>query len=231
MAKLNYTTVQAIEELFIDSGYVLDFSNNSFQTFVRKSIGIDIYESEGYKEYCSKGNKLRQIIEMESNIKVAKLIDELLNYYENLKLKNNELTDYSKKRINDIRSDIQKLKMNSSEKVVPIDSLKELIQNISTRNAKFDEMATDEKLKELGNLIEYLLKKDGKFITLDYQYISRGLITEENIKSYRKAIQCFRHSAESSITERKEYSEQQKRFMIEYGIVVCNMIYNEIYIK
>ena len=75
MANLKYTTTQSLEELFgMESGYVLEFSNNSFQRFVKGNIGIDIYQDKGYQDSCSKANKLRQIFESESNYKVSKLI-------------------------------------------------------------------------------------------------------------------------------------------------------------
>jgi len=109
-----------------------------------------------------------------------------------------------------------------------IEELDELIQKISTRNAKFSQMALDEKLKEIGNLIEYLLKKDGKFITLDYDNISLGLIKEINIKDLRKKIQCFRHSSQESLKERKDYTDNQKQFMVDLGIAICNLIYRQL---
>ena len=59
----NYNQKLAIEELFdMSTGYVLDFSNNTFERFVFESIGIDIYVDQGYEEYTSKANKLRQIL-------------------------------------------------------------------------------------------------------------------------------------------------------------------------
>lgn len=229
MANLKYTTIQSLEEIFdMVSGYVLNFSNNSFQRFIKGIIGIDIYQDKGYEDYCSKANKLRQIFETESNSKVVKLIIALLGYYEDYKLKNSELTDYDKKKINEIKKDIEDLEKEASEKVVIIEEVDDLIQKISTRNAQFSEMALDEKLKEIGNLFEYLLKKDGKFITLSYDYISLGFIKENDVKELRKKIQCFRHSSQESLKERKEYTENQKQFMVELGIVICNLIYNEL---
>jgi hypothetical protein len=229
MANLKYTTIQSLEELFdMGSGYVLDFSNSSFQRFIKGIIGIDIYQDKGYEDYCSKANKLRQIFESESNSKVAKLISALLNYYEDYKLKNNELLDYDKKKIDETKKAIENLEKEDAEKVVVIEELDELIQKISTRNAQFSEMALDEKLKEIGNLIEYLLKKDGKFITLNYENISLGFIKENNVKELRKKIQCFRHSSQESLKERKDYTENQKQFIVELGIIICNLIYNEL---
>jgi hypothetical protein len=138
MANLKYTTIQSLEELLdMESGYVLDFSNNSFQRFIKGIIDIDIYQDKGYENYCSKANKLRQIFETESNLKVAKLISALLNYYEDYKLKNNKLTDYDKKKIDEIKKAIEDLEKEDNEKVVVIEELDEVIQKISTRNAKF----------------------------------------------------------------------------------------------
>ncbi|MFA9396830.1 MAG: hypothetical protein ACERKV_00995 [Clostridiaceae bacterium] len=229
MANLKYTITQSLEELFeMESGYVLDFSNNSFERFIKGIIDIDIYQDKGYEINCSKANKLRQIFETESNLKVAKLISELLNYCEDYKLKNNKLTDYDEKKIYEIKKAIEYLEKEDSEKVVVIGEIDELIQKISTRNAQFNQMALDEKLKEIGNLIEYLLKKDGKYITLNYDNISLGFIKENDVIKLKKKIQCFRHSSQESIKERNEYTENQKQFMVELGIVICNLIYNEL---
>ncbi|WP_346888420.1 hypothetical protein [Clostridium sp. UBA1056] len=102
---------------------------------------------------------MRQIFDKEPNLKVVQLISELLNYYENYKFKNNKLTEYDKKKINDIRKDIEELRKEDDCKVIIDEDVDKLIQKISTRNAQLNEMALDEKLKELGNLIEYLLKR------------------------------------------------------------------------
>ena len=229
MANLKYTTIQSLEELFdMGTGYVIDFSNNSLQRFIKGIIDIDIYSDDGYKDYCSKANKLRQIFDKESNLKVVQLISELLNYYENYKFKNNKLTEYDKKKINDIRKDIEELRKEDDCKVIIDEDVDKLIQKISTRNAQLNEMALDEKLKELGNLIEYLLKKGKKFISLNYEHISLGFIKESDVKELRNKVQCFRHSSQESIRERIAYTEKQKQFMAEYGVVICNLIYNEL---
>jgi hypothetical protein len=53
---------------------------------VRETVNIDIYEDNGYENYCSKANKLRQIWENEKDVTIGKLLDELLNCYENSKM-------------------------------------------------------------------------------------------------------------------------------------------------
>lgn len=65
-------------------------------------------------------------------------------------------------------------------------------------------MLVDEKLKELCNAIEYLLKKDGNFLVLDYDNTC-DYLDDSLVKAYRKKLECFRHSAEESIDERKSF--------------------------
>lgn len=227
MANLRYTTIQSLEELFdMESGYVLDFSNSSFQRFIKGIIDIDIYKDKGYENYCSKANKLRQNFESESNFKVTKLLSALLNYCEDYKLKNRKLADYDKKKIDETKKDIENLEKEDDEKVVVVEELDELIKKYQREIRNL--VILDEKLKEIGNLIEYLLKKDGKFITLNYDNISLGFIEESDVKELRKKIQCFRHSSQESLIERGDYRENQKQFMVELGIVICNLIYNEL---
>ena len=105
------------------------------------------------------------------------------------------------------------------------DDLNILFENISTRRAKFENMAIDEKLKEIANVIEYMLKEDKKYISLDYNLITTGIINEQMIIDYRHKIQCFRHSSEKSLEERNNFTNNQKEFLIYYGVTICRMIY------
>lgn len=229
MAELKYTTVQSIEGLFdMQTGYVMDFSNSTFQRFIKGTIGVDVYQDKGYEDYFSKANKLRQVMEDESIVKVNKLINELLEYYEDLQLKNDKFTDYDKKKIREIRESLDKSVKEADGQLFVSESLDEVIKSISTRQAYFMEMSLDEKLKEIGNLIEFLLKQNGKYIALNYDSITLGLIQEDDIKKLRKKVQCFRHSTQESLNERNNYSNPQKQFIIEFGITICNLIYKEL---
>ena len=78
MATLNFIEKKQIEELLeMSSGYVLDFSNKTFQEFIYEIIGIDIYLK--YKE-LSKAKILRAIFTEYDNIVVGKLLLSLLHY-------------------------------------------------------------------------------------------------------------------------------------------------------
>ena len=105
------------------------------------------------------------------------------------------------------------------------ESIDQKFIEISTRNAKFEAMSTDEKIKEIINLIENLLKENGKYIKLDYKNIALDVLNDDIITSFKKKIQCFRHSSEEAIKERQSFTENQKKFIIDYGIMICNLIY------
>ena len=74
----------------MESGYVLDFSNRSFQAFIATCTGIDVYD-EKYNYYSgSKANRLRAFWKEGSNYIVGKLLLDLLEYW-----KTKKLTSYS----------------------------------------------------------------------------------------------------------------------------------------
>lgn len=141
MSNLTYREKSTMEELFgMSSGYVIDFSNNSFSRFVGDTINIDIYADPGYEEYSSKANKLRQIWENEPDSVVGILIEALLSYYEDYKLCKGDLSDYDKKKIGDMRIVANRLKGKSSQIVLPkkkeetLQTLMEDINNALARN-------------------------------------------------------------------------------------------------
>lgn len=86
MAKLPFRAKNDLEYLFqMEDGYLLDFSNTSFARFVGETVNIDIYYGAGYTDYCSKANKLRQLIDKENDAVVGKVLNELLLYCRDLR--------------------------------------------------------------------------------------------------------------------------------------------------
>lgn len=81
MSNLTIIEKMTIEKLFgMSSGYVLDFSNRTFQEFVADSVGRDIYDSLYDQGSGSKANRLRALWKIEPNNVVGKLLMELLKY-------------------------------------------------------------------------------------------------------------------------------------------------------
>lgn len=95
MTEFDTTAMGMLEDVFgMASGYVLDFSNSTFATFVQTSVGFDPYARyEG-----SKAVILRQIWREESPDVVAKLNTDLLARWELGKLRRGEeLTPYEQR--------------------------------------------------------------------------------------------------------------------------------------
>lgn len=62
------------------SGYVLDFSNRTFEEFITDSVARDIYDSRYDNASGSKANRLRAFWSVESNRLVGKLMGEMIDY-------------------------------------------------------------------------------------------------------------------------------------------------------
>lgn len=70
------------EGLFgMGSGYVMDFSNRTFNEFFRESVRVDIYADKYAVNGDSKAKRLRAFIELEPDPVVGKALSDLLEYW------------------------------------------------------------------------------------------------------------------------------------------------------
>lgn len=67
------------------SGYVLNFSNRTFDEFVHGSTGKEIYDEKYNLNSGSKANRLRAFWDIESNFTVGKLLSDLFNDWDEYK--------------------------------------------------------------------------------------------------------------------------------------------------
>lgn len=85
MAELSFIDKQILENILeMGSGYVLDFSNRSFQEIVSDSTGLDIYSEKYQDKGNSKANLLRSFWAKESNQTVSKLLFAFAHYWRNV---------------------------------------------------------------------------------------------------------------------------------------------------
>ena len=83
MAELSFLEKRQLERVLrMDSGYVLNFSNRTFQRFVADSVGRDIYEDRYMRATGSKANLLRGFWDEEGNRTVGQLLSDLLDHAE-----------------------------------------------------------------------------------------------------------------------------------------------------
>ncbi len=79
--------------LCMGSGYVLDFSNRTFEEFIRDNTGLEIYDEKYSNEGDSKGKRLRSFWKIESNYIVGVLINAFIDYRRTNTLLNFETID------------------------------------------------------------------------------------------------------------------------------------------
>lgn len=91
MANLTLIEKAKLEKLLgMGRGYVLGFSNKTFEEFVTDSTGKNIYENKYENGSGSKANRLRAFWEQEPNGVVGKLISDLLEYRKSFSPTGNE---------------------------------------------------------------------------------------------------------------------------------------------
>lgn len=82
MADLTFIEKANIEKfLGMKSGYVMDFSDRTFQEFVGETVGLDIDSEKYHYASNSKANRLRQFIKVESNYTFGKLLSAFCDYW------------------------------------------------------------------------------------------------------------------------------------------------------
>ena len=81
MADLTFVERNRLEKLFgMSSGYVLDFSNRTFQEFIADAVSKDIDDSKYNYASCSKAHRLRQFWKIEPNHIVGVLVRAMVDY-------------------------------------------------------------------------------------------------------------------------------------------------------
>ncbi|WP_395623354.1 abortive infection family protein [Sphingomonas daechungensis] len=85
MAEIKRTDMKAIENAFIASGYVLDFSDRTFAEWFEDELRVDIDDDKYRGRGSSKGNRLRGFVEHEPPRLVAKALRALWEYRQNMR--------------------------------------------------------------------------------------------------------------------------------------------------
>jgi len=94
MSSLKAIEKRVFEDLFgMASGYVLDFSNNTFAEFFRETVNIDIYAPKYAFNGDSKAKRLRAFWEVELDALVGKVLAGLLEVWQFNAARNGQTND------------------------------------------------------------------------------------------------------------------------------------------
>lgn len=116
MANLTVHEKKAFETLFdMSGGYVLDFSNSTFEEFIYDSIGVRIYDH--YE--LSKAKCLRSFIRDFEDRRVGRLLKDLLDYFCNFYSSKRRLTRHEEQCIELCNEAINRLQHDGSSCELP----------------------------------------------------------------------------------------------------------------
>ncbi|HNX58732.1 MAG TPA: abortive infection family protein [Spirochaetota bacterium] len=160
MADLLPMEKMAFEELFnMKSGYVIDFYNNTFKSFVFGYTGLDIFSEKYNRDSGSKANRLRSFWDQESNLIVAKLLDALLSYWSK---KYPDITSDAQSLLNECIDIVVSLRQKTSIPLIDSNSLdnvdmKHLIEIINDAHSKDNPQSVLDRLHTLT--VKYIRAK------------------------------------------------------------------------
>jgi len=152
-----------LEKMFeMEGGYVLDFSNRTFQEFILENLNVDIYNAK-YSYYSgSKANRLRALWTKESNRVVGELTDKLLEYWKEKRLIKNQLNTLSEEALYDsCKSIADRLKGTLQADTKQSNRESEFIQkrrNLLDTFDNFSALSSASDMRRRGYLLEELLE-------------------------------------------------------------------------
>lgn len=131
MSDLNRIERLHFEKIFdMNNGYVLDFSNRTFDDFVLENVQIEIYAEKYNLSSGSKANRLRAFWDKESNFLVYKINTALLDYWKAFKnLRNEEITELEQKTYNECLRVIDRLKLD-----LPVENIEAIKPNFDDKD-------------------------------------------------------------------------------------------------
>jgi len=105
-----------LEKFFeMGGGYILDFSNRTFQEFIIDNFSIDIYDTKYDYGSNSKANRLRAFWSKEPNHLVGKLISDLLEYWKTQKqIKYQDITQVEENLFDECYKIAERLKQDNT---------------------------------------------------------------------------------------------------------------------
>jgi len=229
--------------LGMGSGYVLDFTNHSFEEFIRDNTGIEIYEEKYFNASGSKGKRLRALWQLESNYVVGNLIKAFIDYrrtscfleYKKLDNKEELLISECSKIADRLLKDIPIKDINELASISPKDEFKILTENIIdliTRNQPevgLDRLHTYlmKYFREICEKYQITIDKNTTLNALLGLYIkeldNRELIESEMVRRILKFSISILESF-NGVRNEKSFAHDNKILNYEESILIFNNV-------
>ncbi|MFY0601957.1 MAG: abortive infection family protein [Cyclobacteriaceae bacterium] len=247
MSDLGKYERRKLEELFyMNGGYVLDFSNNTFEEFIHESVGVEIYSLDHEYHSNSKANMLRAFWDQQPNHVVGKLNTDLINHWQSIRTKDsgyydkpNELVEHCNKinarlKENQPVENIDVFRANSRDKDFAM--LSKTIKESIAKNEP--EIALDrihtfvvKFIREICTKHEIEIKQDHPLHSLFGSYVKflvkeeliESRMTENILKSSISVMEAF-----NDVRNNKSFAHDNKILNYDESILIINDIANVI---
>ncbi|MBT3347537.1 MAG: abortive infection family protein [Thiotrichales bacterium] len=182
--------------LQMDEGYVLEFSNKTFNEFMNKTLGIEIYEEKYLGHSGSKASRMRAFWDLESNYMVAKAFEALVTDWD-------EYAGFDAKLPSD---DFIKI-MHRLKESAPVPDISVIQPNSEEKDFEALAKAVREAIEKnepeagLDRLHTYLIKYFRTLCTKHGVTVNKDKPLHSLVGEYIKAIKA-KELIESEITER-----------------------------
>jgi hypothetical protein len=203
MADLSRLEKLKLENIFeMNEGYVLDFSNKTFNNFIFETINIELYSDKYADNGESKANRLRTIWQKENNYLVGKLTKEMLDYWKDTVMIYKQITEKQQIHFEECYKIANKLSENNIVEEIEVIRINQDDKNFSLLAKSIREsIEKNEPEVALDRLHTYVMK----FIRKLCQNHEIGTTKEESLNAifgkYVKFI-VSNEKVESLMTER-----------------------------
>jgi hypothetical protein len=104
------------------------------------------------------------------------------------------------------------------------EDLEVLLRKISLNDIDFKSKSLNEQLVDIRNAYENLTITTTGFDIVNFEELTFNYITSEMAKDFTKRLHAFRHAKEESLLERGGYSDEQKKFFVDFGILLLHLV-------
>lgn len=104
------------------------------------------------------------------------------------------------------------------------DELEVVLRKISLNDTDFKNKSLNEQLVDIRNAYENLTITATGFDNVNFEELTYNYISSDMAKEFTKRLHAFRHAKEESLLERDSYNDEQKKFFVEFGILLLHVV-------
>ncbi len=210
MSSLNHIDILKLETIFgMGGGYVMNFTNQSFQSFISKSVKVNIYSDRYSAMGDSKAKRLRVLWDYDGDITVGKLTEDMLKLLEAEYKINNNLQNLNKELFDDCLQVAHRLQGKVESTTTVEDFLKIEVDEISIELLRLDDAISTILSSRISEVKKGLNNKAPLSVIFLCGSILEGVllsVASKNIKIFNEATSSPKEKDSGKVKKLQEWS-------------------------